>query len=96
MTDTIYQTVVEQVQCILFDANLGKQFWAEATSTATCLINWFPCAGSVNTTEKLWTSISLELEIISIIGCKVMAHIPKKKVSKPTESITMRYSSTLN
>ena len=38
------QTLLEKVRCMLSNAGLGKQFWAEAVMYASHLINRLPSA----------------------------------------------------
>lgn len=33
------RTIIEKVRCMMFDAGLGKEFWAEAANTAVYLKN---------------------------------------------------------
>lgn len=39
LAERVNRTIVERARCMLFEANLPKVFWAEATATAVYLIN---------------------------------------------------------
>lgn len=38
-------TLLEKMRCMLSNANMGKQFWVEALSYATFMVNQLPCSG---------------------------------------------------
>jgi transposase InsO family protein len=74
------RTVVERARCLLFDANLDKMFWAEATSTAVYLRNRSVASGlNSKTPFELWTNTRPDLSHIRIFGSPVMVHVPKEK-----------------
>lgn len=76
------RTIVEKARCLLFEANLEKKFWAEATNTAVYLKNRSIASGIEKTPYEAWTGKIPNLEHIRIFGSPVMAHIPKEKRSK--------------
>lgn len=77
------RTVVEKARCLLFDANLGKEFWAEATNTAVYLQNRTVVSGLLGKTPyEMWNGIKPDISHIRIFGSKVMVHIPKEKRKK--------------
>lgn len=77
------RTIVERARCLLTDSGLSKDFWAEATVTATYLLNRNP-ASALNgkTPEEYWSKVKPKLEHLRIFGCKAWAHIPKQKRDK--------------
>jgi len=77
------RTLVEKARCLLFDAKLGKRFWAEAVNTAAYLVNRSSCKGlEGKTPEETWTGKKPSLRHLKVFGCKAMAHVPKCKRKK--------------
>lgn len=76
------RTVVEKGKCLLYDAKLGKRFWAEAASTAVYLKNRSIVSGVPKTPYELWHGSKPNLSHIRLFGSKVMVHIPKEKRQK--------------
>jgi len=73
------RTVVEKARCLLIDANLSKEFWAEACSTAVYLINRSPAKSlQYKTPHEMWSKEKPDLKHLRIFGCKALAHIPKE------------------
>lgn len=80
LAERTIRTVVERARCLLFDANLDKRFWAEATSTAVYLKNRSVASGLNNKTPfELWTNTKPDLSHVRIFGSQVMVHVPKEK-----------------
>ena len=76
------RTTVERARCMLFEANLPKIFWAEATATAVYLANRSPTKGHDKTPEEVWTGRKQNLAHIRVFGTPVMVHVPKQKRKK--------------
>lgn len=98
VAERINRTLIERVRCILIDSGLSKQFWAEALSTATYLINRVPCRNERTITpEELWSNVKPDLTLLRVFGCKAMVHVPKEKRrkldTKSIECIMLAYSS---
>ena len=55
MAERANRTIVERARCMIFEAGLQKQFWAEAVSTAVYLINRSPTRGHGTTPEECWS-----------------------------------------
>lgn len=80
VSERINRTIVERARCLLFDAQLDKKFWAEATNTAVYLRNRSVASGLDNKTPyEHWTGQKPDLSHIRIFGSQVMVHIPKEK-----------------
>ncbi|CAH2109181.1 unnamed protein product [Euphydryas editha] len=74
------RTIVEKARCLLFDAGLEKEFWAEATNTAVYLQNRTVLAGLNNKTPyELWTNKKPDISHLRVFGSTVMVHVPKEK-----------------
>lgn len=77
------RTIVEKARCLLFDANLGKEFWGEATNTAVYLQNRIVAAALNNKTPyELWTGSKPDISHIRVFGSTVMVHVAKEKRKK--------------
>lgn len=83
LSERCNRTVVEKARCLLFDADLGKEFWAEATNTAVYLHNRIVASGlNGKTPYEMWTGTKPEVSHLRIFGSKAMVHIPKEKRQK--------------
>lgn len=72
--------VVEKARCLLFDANLGKEFWGESTNKAVYLQNQTVVAALDNRTPyELWTGTKPDISHIRKFGSTVMVHVAKQK-----------------
>lgn len=55
VAERMNRTIMEKVRCLLNESGLGEEFWAEAASTATYLINRSPCSAiDHNVPEEIW------------------------------------------
>lgn len=84
VAERMNRTLVEKARCMLFDAKLPMQFWAEAVVTAAYVVNRVPARKAANnkSPEELWTGKVPELKDLRVFGCKAMSHVPKEKRSK--------------
>ena len=77
------RTLIEKARCLLHDADLPKQYWAEAVNMASYLINHSVSTRTVNKTpEEIWTGKKTDLSHLKIFGSQVMVHVPKQKQKK--------------
>lgn len=91
------RTIMDKVRCMLADADLSKQFWAEAVSTATYILNRIPCrASGKKTPEELRSNKTPNLSSMRVFGCRAMVHVPdanrRKLDDKSTECIFLGFS----
>lgn len=82
ISERVNRTIVEKARCMLNDAGLGKQFWAEAVNTAVYIINRSPHKRLSKTPEEIWTGVKPSLDHLKCFGCLAMSHIPKQKRTK--------------
>lgn len=82
LAERVNRTIVERARCMLFEADLPKSFWAEATATAVYLVNRSPTKGHSMTPEEMWSGRKPNLAHVRVFGSKVMAHVPKPKRKK--------------
>lgn len=90
------RVVCEKARCLLFDAELPTEFWAEACNCAVYLRNRTIASGLNNKTPfEMWTGTKPDLSHLRIFGSTVMVHIPKEKrlkwQKKSKEAILMGY-----
>jgi transposase InsO family protein len=77
------RTIVEKARCMLYGAELHRELWAEAVSTAVYLKNISPTrALSDKTPFEAWTGTKPSIEHLKAFGCKAHAHIPSNQRSK--------------
>lgn len=99
VVERMNRTIVERIRCMLIDANLGQEFWAEALNTAVFILNLIP-RKSDKSPNKLWNDEEVNLNRLRVFGCKAMAHIPKqtrKKLDeKSIECIFVGYASNVS
>lgn len=83
MSERMNRTLVEKARCLMFDAGLGKEFWAEAINTAVYLRNRSLAAGLGDKTPyEMWHHRKPNVKHLRVFGSKVMVHIPKAKRTK--------------
>lgn len=83
LCERMNRTLIEKARCLLFDAGLDKEFWAEAINTAVYLQNRIVKSGLNHCTPfELWTGSKPNLSHLRIFGSTVMKHIPKEKRHK--------------
>jgi len=77
------RSIVEKARTMLLDANLNKKYWAEATNTATYLLNRSPTKTlKGRTPEEIWRGDMPNLKHLRVFGCEAMVHIPSQKRGK--------------
>lgn len=83
VAERINRTIIEKVRCMLLDAGLEKNFWAEAVMTAAYLINRIPCKGSgIESPEEIWSSKKPDFGFLKVFGCRAYAQILSNKRKK--------------
>ncbi|GBP39934.1 Retrovirus-related Pol polyprotein from transposon TNT 1-94 [Eumeta japonica] len=83
LAERMNRALVERAKYMLFDAQLAKQFWAEALTTVAYIINRSPTK-SVNgkTPMEIWTGKKPNLSNLKVFGCEVKTQVPKEKRQK--------------
>lgn len=83
LAERMNRTLVERAKCMLFDAQLPKQLWAEALATAAYIINRSPTKSIQGKTPmEMWSGKKPNLSNIKIFGSEVMTQVPKEKRQK--------------
>ncbi|XP_024081556.1 uncharacterized protein LOC106664782 [Cimex lectularius] len=77
------RAIVDKARCLLQDAGLPKEYWAEAVSTAVYLNNRSPTKSLSNKTPyEAWYSRKPNLRFLKIFGCEAMVQVPKERRRK--------------
>lgn len=96
LAERMNRTIMEKVRCMLYDANLGKQFWAEAVYAAVDIIIMIPHSSLKKSPDEIWFGRQSTLDNLRVFGCKALAMIPHQKRGKLDEKsfncIYMRYA----
>lgn len=82
MAERYNRTLVEMARCMMFEANVGKNFWAEALCYAAYLKNRSPHKGLDLTPEEIFTGKRPNLSHVRVFGTTAMVQIPKQKRKK--------------
>lgn len=83
LSERMNRTLVEKARCMLFDAQLSKKFWAEATNTAVYLQNRTGLSVLQGKTPyELWHGVKPDISHLRVFGSTVMTHIAKEKRQK--------------
>lgn len=82
VAERMNRTIVEKAKCLLFDADLPKRFWAEATNMAVYLINRTISSSHGKVPEEIFSGKRMNVSDLKIFGSPVMVHIPKERRKK--------------
>lgn len=83
MAERMNRTLVERARCMLFCANLEKNYWAEALATAAYIVNRSPTKSLQGKTPyEMWKGKKPNLSHMRIFGSEAMVHVPKEKRQK--------------
>ncbi|KAK5773310.1 hypothetical protein PVK06_049616 [Gossypium arboreum] len=76
------RTILEKVRCMLSNARLGKEFWAEAVTYACHLINRLPSAAiNGKTPMEMWTGKSAtDYDSLHVFGSIAYYHVKESKL----------------
>jgi hypothetical protein len=78
VAERLNRTLNDKARCMLENAKLPKQFWAEAVRTANHIRNNSTCKPCGNKTPmELWTDYTPNVSYFKIFGCTAYANIPK-------------------
>lgn len=87
MLEKINRTVVEKARCLLFDAHLDKNIWAEAVNTAVYIRNPSVAAGLDNRKNfQVWSNKNPMLTIYVLLEARLWNTFRKRNVPNLTRS----------
>ncbi|XP_070002795.1 uncharacterized mitochondrial protein AtMg00710-like [Nicotiana sylvestris] len=82
MAEHMNRTLLEKVWCMLSNAGLGKEFWAEAITYACHLINRLPSAAIDGKTpfEKWYLKHVVDYDSFHVFGSIAYYHVTESKL----------------
>ncbi|KAG9446280.1 hypothetical protein H6P81_012408 [Aristolochia fimbriata] len=81
VAERMNRTLLERARCMLSNAGLGKEFWAEATSMTCYLVNRSPSTTiECKTPEEVWSGTPADYSDLKIFGCPAYMHVNKGKL----------------
>ena len=82
VAERMNRTLLEKVRCLLSNAGLGKEFWAEAVTYAGHLINRLPTAANEGKTPmEVWSGKpATDYHYLHIFGCPAYFHVRESKL----------------
>ncbi|GKV50375.1 hypothetical protein SLEP1_g57082 [Rubroshorea leprosula] len=95
VAERMNRTLLERARCILSNAGLSKDFWAEAVNHASYLVNRSPSTAiGLKTPEELWSGSPADYSQLRIFGCPVYAHVRDGKLEpRAVKCIFLGYAS---
>lgn len=82
VAERMNRSLVEKAKCMLFDADLPKSYWAEATNMAAYIINRSVCNSHDKTPDEIFYGKKVNVADLRIFGSPIMVHVPKEKRKK--------------
>ena len=82
VAERMNRTLLEKVRCMLSNAGLGKQFWAEAVMYASHLINRLPSAAlNGKTPLEVWSGKPInDYDTLHVFGSTAYYHVKESKL----------------
>ncbi|GJT33639.1 retrovirus-related pol polyprotein from transposon TNT 1-94 [Tanacetum coccineum] len=81
LAERMNMTLLNKVRCLPIQSGLPDSFWAEATATATYLINMSPSTTlEKKTPMDLWSGHPANYEMLRIFGCVAYSHVNQGKL----------------
>jgi len=82
VSERMNQTLVEKVRCMLSNAGLGRQFWAEALTYAHHLINRLPSSALGGKTPlEVWSGKPVgDYDSLHVFGSTAYYHVKESKL----------------
>jgi len=81
VAERMNRTIISKARCMLSNAGLDRQFWAEAASTACYLINRSPSiAIDKKTPIEVWSGSPADYSQLRVFGCTAYAYVDNGKL----------------
>ncbi|GKV16510.1 hypothetical protein SLEP1_g27143 [Rubroshorea leprosula] len=95
VAERMNRTLLERAQCMLSNAGLSKDFWAEVVNHASYLVSWSPSiAIGLKTPEELWSGSPADYSQLRIFGCPMYAHVRDGKLEpRAVKCVFLGYAS---
>lgn len=70
VAERMNKTLLERARCMLSNAGLSKEFWAEVVNMACYLVNWSPSTAiELQTLVDVWSGTPTDYSDLRIFGC---------------------------
>ena len=95
VAERMNRTLLEKPCCMLSNAGLSKDFWAEEVSTACFLVNRSPSTAiEFKTPEEVWSGKPADYSNLRIFGCPAYMHVSEGKLEpRARKCIFLGYAS---
>ena len=81
VAERMNRTLLEKARCMLSNAGLGKEFWAEAINMACYLVNRSPSTAiECKTPYEVWSGTRANYANLRVFGCPAYAHVNEGKL----------------
>jgi transposase InsO family protein len=81
VAERMNRTLLERARCMLSNAGLGREFWAEAVNTACYLVNRSPSTAiDCKTPHEIWSGESADYNSLRVFGCAAYFHVTEDKL----------------
>ncbi|KAG9450470.1 hypothetical protein H6P81_010435 [Aristolochia fimbriata] len=86
VAERMNRNLLERARCMLSNAGLGKDFWAEATSMACYLVNLSPSTTiEYKTPKEVWSGTPADYSDLKVFGCTAYMHVNEGKLEPRTK-----------
>ena len=95
VAERMNRTLLERARCMISNAGLTLDFWAEAIATACYIVNRSPCAPlDFKTPEEVWSGTPADYSNLRIFGCPAYMHVNEGKLEpRAKKCIFLGYAS---
>ena len=95
VAERMNRTLLERARCMISNAGLTLDFWAEAIATACYIVNRAPCAPlDFKTPEEIWSGNPADYSNLRIFGCPAYMHVNEGKLEpRAKKCIFLGYAS---
>ncbi|TYK27723.1 Retrovirus-related Pol polyprotein from transposon TNT 1-94 [Cucumis melo var. makuwa] len=81
VVERMNRTLMERKRCMVSEAKISENFWAEALASATYTMNRSPCVSTdMKTPEERWTGATSKLSNLKPFGCTAYVYIKQSKI----------------
>jgi len=81
VAERMNRTLLERAHCMLSNAGLGKEFWAEAISTGCYLVNRSPNTFiKCKTPKEVWSGKPTDYSNLRVFGCPASVYVNERKL----------------
>lgn len=82
VAERMNRTIMNKVRCMLSESGMGKQFWAEAASTAVYVINKSPSSSiDFAIPDEMWTGHPPDYKVLRRFGSVTYVHADQGKLN---------------